>query len=94
MAWIYSSHAHVAAQYFNRGIATDTAKLVEVSMEFYSVKARKMVKVDDKAGVKVKKARSNGGFTYMVQAVGKDGCKLNKIVSETAWKALKCKEGK
>lgn len=63
-------------------------------MEFYNVKARKMVKVDDAACVKVKKARSNGGFTYMVQATGKDGIKLNKIVGEAAWKALKCKEGK
>lgn len=61
-------------------------------MEFYSVKQRATVKVADKDCVKAKKARSNGGYTYMVKAKDKTGAGLVKIVGESQWKALKCKE--
>lgn len=61
-------------------------------MKFYSVKQRAIVTVPDKDCVKVKKARSNGGYTYMVKAKDKTGASLVLFVGEDQWKALKCKE--
>ena len=61
-------------------------------MKFYSVKTRSTITVDDKDCIKVKKARANGGYTYMVKAIDKQGGGLAKILGEKDWKALKCKE--
>lgn len=59
-------------------------------MEFYNVKSRKKVVIDDKE-IKKQKVSSNGSVRYAVTALD-NGTKLFKFVSEATWKGLNVPE--
>lgn len=66
-----------------------------MAIEFYNVKKREKVSIDESAVKKVKYERSTGGgpqVRYAFQAVDDDGTKLTKFCSEDAWKALDAPE--
>jgi hypothetical protein len=59
------------------------------SVEFYDVKTRKKVKIDD---AKIKRVTFNtkkGGVRYGLRAYTSDGRKLTKFVSKADWDKMK-----
>lgn len=65
-----------------------------MAVEFYDVKTRKKVKVDDKNVEKVKFTTKNGQVRYGLRGKTDDGRNLTKFVSQKDWDASKFKEGK
>lgn len=63
-------------------------------MQFYCVKTKTRVEVEDSKCTKTRHPLAGGRCSYMVSAVDANGNKLNKILSKAAYDALKCKEGK
>jgi hypothetical protein len=61
-------------------------------MQFYCVKTKSRVEVEDAKCTKTKHALPGGRVSYMVRATDADGNKMTKFLSEKDWKALKCKE--
>ncbi len=62
-------------------------------IEFYDVKTRSKVKVDEKDVVKTKFETKNGGTRYGLRGKTSDGRNLTKFVSQKDWEKLKLKEG-
>lgn len=62
------------------------------SVEFYDVKVRKKVKIDDKDITKTKFTTKNGQVRYGLRAKTKDGRNLTKFVSQKDWEKAKYKE--
>lgn len=62
------------------------------SVEFYDVKVRKKVKIDEKNITKTKFTTKNGQTRYGLRAQTKDGRNLTKFVSQKDWEAAKYKE--
>ncbi|MBZ0281287.1 MAG: hypothetical protein K8L97_11145 [Anaerolineae bacterium] len=65
-----------------------------MAVEFYDVKTRKKVKIDDKSVEKVKFTTKNGQVRYGLRGKTEDGRNLTKFVSQKDWDASKFKEGK
>jgi hypothetical protein len=62
------------------------------SVEFYDVKTRKKVKIDEGKIKKVKFETKKGQTRYGIQAKTDDGRNLTKFVSKTEWDKLKVPE--
>ncbi len=65
-----------------------------MAVEFYDVKTRKKVKVDDKHVEKVKFTTKNGQVRYGLRGKTDDGRNLTKFVSQKDWDKAKFPEGK
>jgi hypothetical protein len=65
-----------------------------MAVEFYDVKTRKKVKVDDKNVVKTKFTTKNGQTRYGLRGKTDDGRNLTKFVSQKDWEKLKYPESK
>lgn len=63
-------------------------------MQFYCVKTKSRVEVEDSKCTKTKNALPGGRVSYMVRGVDANGNKVVKFLKKDAWEALKCKEGK
>ncbi len=63
------------------------------SVEFYDVKTRKKVKIDDKQVTKVKFTTKTGSVLYGLSGKTADGRFLTKLVSQKAWEKAKYAEG-
>ncbi len=67
-------------------------------IEFYNVKKKAKVKIDDAKVTKVKYEKKNKDgskkTSYAFKAVDDDGTKLTKFAGEKDWKASTAKEGK
>ena len=63
-----------------------------MAIQFYCVKTRSHVELDESKCTKSKKPLAGGRCTYIVKGVDAQGNKLNKFVNKAAWDALKCKE--
>lgn len=61
-------------------------------IEFYDLKLKKKVKVDDKKVVKVTFNTSKGGIRYGLKATTDDGRTLTKFVGKADWDKMKLKE--
>ncbi len=64
-----------------------------MAIEFYDVKIRQKVKIDESKVVKVTFQTKNGQTRYGLRAKTDDGRNLTKFVSKSDWEALKIKEG-
>ncbi|MBL8120851.1 MAG: hypothetical protein JNJ78_25275 [Anaerolineae bacterium] len=64
-----------------------------MAVEFYDVKTRKKVKVDDKLVVKTKFTTKNGQVRYGLRGKTEDGRNLTKFVSQKDWEKSKFPEG-
>lgn len=62
------------------------------SVEFYDVKTRNKVKVDDKDVTKTKFTTKNGQVRYGLRGKTEDGRNLTKFVSQKDWDKLPYKE--
>jgi hypothetical protein len=58
-------------------------------VEFYDVKTRQKVKIDDSKVKKVTFETKKGGTRYGLRATTSDGRKLTKFVSKADWDSLK-----
>ena len=65
-----------------------------MAVEFYDVKTRKKVKIDDKNVVKTKFTTKNGQTRYGLRAKTSDGRNLTKFVSQADWDKMKYAEEK
>jgi hypothetical protein len=65
-----------------------------MSIEFYDVKLKKKVSVDEKDITKVKFEGANGRTTYGLRGKTSDGRTLTKFVSKKDWDAMKVPEAK
>jgi hypothetical protein len=65
-----------------------------MSVEFYDVKLKTKVSVDEKDITKVKFEGANGRTTYGLRGKTKDGRSLTKFVSKKDWDAMKVPEAK
>jgi hypothetical protein len=65
-----------------------------MAVEFYDVKTRKKVKIDDKNVVKTKFTTKNGQTRYGLRAKTSDGRNLTKFVSQKDWEKAKFPESK
>jgi hypothetical protein len=65
-----------------------------MSVEFYDVKHRKKVTIDDSKVTKIKITQKNGQVRYAFRALTDDGRKLTKFCSKADWDAKKVPEGK
>ncbi len=63
-----------------------------MAVEFYDVKLRKKVKVDDKDLKKVKIHQKSGQIRYAFRAYTKDGRKLTRFCSKADWDKSKAPE--
>lgn len=66
-----------------------------MAIQFYNVKKREKVSIDESAVKKVKYERSTGGgpqVRYALKAQDDDGTNLTKFCSESDWKALDAPE--
>jgi hypothetical protein len=66
----------------------------KVAVEFYDVKTRKKVKIEDKDIQKVKFTTKNGQVRYGLRGKTSDGRNLTKFVSQGDWDKAKYPEGK
>ncbi len=64
------------------------------AIEFYDVKLKKKVSVDDSKVTKVKFVGENGRTTYGVRGKTSDGRSLTKFVSKAVWDGMKVPEEK
>ncbi|MCB9450871.1 MAG: hypothetical protein H6672_05495 [Anaerolineaceae bacterium] len=64
-----------------------------MAIEFYDVKLRKKVALDDKDVMKTTFTTKNGQTRYGLRGKTKDGRNLTKFVSKAQWDELKLKEG-
>lgn len=64
-----------------------------MAVEFYDVKTRKKVKVEDKLVVKTKFTTKNGQVRYGLRGKTEDGRNLTKFVSQKDWEKSKFPEG-
>lgn len=60
-----------------------------MAVEFYDVKTRKKVKIDDSKVRRVTFQTKKGGARYGLRAYTDDGRKLTKFVSKTDWDKMK-----
>jgi hypothetical protein len=60
-----------------------------MAVEFYDVKTRKKVKVEDKDVTKTTFTTKNGQVRYGVRGKTSDGRTLTKFVSKTDWDSFK-----
>lgn len=58
-----------------------------MGLEFYDVKLRKKVQLDDGQIKKVKITQKNGQVRYAFRGVTEDGRNLTRFCSEADWKA-------
>lgn len=65
-----------------------------MAVEFYDVKTRTKVSVDDKKVEKVKFTTKNGQVRYGLRGKTEDGRNLTKFVSQKDWDKAKFPEGK
>lgn len=65
-----------------------------MAVEFYDVKTRKKVKIDDKSVVKTKFTTKNGQTRYGLRAKTSDGRNLTKFVSQKDWEKASFTEEK
>ncbi len=65
-----------------------------MAVEFYDVKTRKKVKVDDGKVVKTKFTTKNGQVRYGLRGKTDDGRNLTKFVSQSDWEKATFPEGK
>jgi hypothetical protein len=65
-----------------------------VAVEFYDVKTRKKVSIDDKNVVKTKFTTKNGQIRFGLRGKTTDGRNLTKFVSQADWDKAKYPEGK
>jgi hypothetical protein len=63
------------------------------NVEFYDVKTRKKVKIDDKQVTKVKFTTKTGAVRYGLRGKTADGRFLTKFVSQKDWEKAKYAEG-
>ncbi|MCB9456136.1 MAG: hypothetical protein H6671_09125 [Anaerolineaceae bacterium] len=64
-----------------------------MAIEFYDVKLRKKVSLDEKEVTKTTFTTKNGQTRYGLRGKTKDGRNLTKFVSKAQWDSLKVKEG-
>ena len=64
------------------------------SIEFYDVKTRKKVAVDEKGVVKVTFTTKTGQKRYGLRAKTSDGRNLTKFISKSDWDKMRVPEGK
>jgi len=64
-----------------------------VAIEFYDVKLRKKVSLDEKEVTKTTFTTKNGQTRYGLRGKTSDGRNLTKFVSKAQWDSLKVKEG-
>jgi hypothetical protein len=64
------------------------------SVEFYDVKTRKKVKIDDKNVMKTTFTTKNGQTRYRLVGKTADGRMLTTVVSKAKWEKLKYPLGK
>jgi len=65
-----------------------------MAVEFYDVKTRKKVKIEDKNVEKTKFTTKNGQTRYGLRAKTSDGRNLTKFVSQKDWEKAKFPEAK
>lgn len=65
-----------------------------MSVEFYDVKTRQKVKIDDKNVLKTTFTTKNGQTRYGLRGKTDDGRMLTKFVSKGDWDGMKYKEEK
>jgi len=69
-----------------------------MAIEFYNVKKKAKVQIDESKITKVKYEKTNkdgsNKTSYAFKAVDDDGTKLTKFAGEKDWKASSAKEGK
>jgi hypothetical protein len=65
-----------------------------VAVEFYDVKTRKKVQIDDAKVKRVTFETKKGGKRYGLRALTDDGRKLTKFVSKADWDSMKFPEEK
>lgn len=65
-----------------------------MAVEFYDVKLKKKVSVDEKEITKVKFEGANGRTTYGLRGKTSDGRSLTKFVSKKDWDAMQVPEAK
>jgi molybdopterin-binding protein len=63
------------------------------SIEFYDVKTRQKVQIDEKNVVKTTFTTKKGQTRYGLRAKTSDGRNLTKFISKSDWESLKLKEG-
>ncbi len=59
-----------------------------MAVEFYDVKTRKKVQIDDKKVKRVTFQTKKGGIRYGLRAETADGRKLTKFVSKADWEKM------
>lgn len=64
-----------------------------MAIEFYDVKLRKKVSLNDKDVVKTTFTTKNGQTRYGLRGKTSDGRNLTKFVSKAQWDEMKLKEG-
>lgn len=64
-----------------------------MAIEFYDVKLRKKVSLDEKEVTKTTFTTKNGQTRYGLRGKTKDGRNLTKFVSKAQWDSLKVKVG-
>jgi hypothetical protein len=64
-----------------------------VAIEFYDVKTRQKVSLEEKDVVKTTFTTKNGQTRYGLRGKTKDGRNLTKFVSKTEWEKMKLPEG-
>jgi hypothetical protein len=65
-----------------------------MAIEFYDVKLKKKVSVEEKNITKVKFEGANGRTTYGIRGKTSDGRSLTKFVSKKDWDVMKVPEEK
>jgi hypothetical protein len=64
-----------------------------MAIEFYDVKTRQKVSLEEKDVVKTTFTTKNGQTRYGLRGKTKDGRNLTKFVSKTEWEKMKLPEG-
>lgn len=64
-----------------------------MAIEFYDVKTRQKVKIDEKNVKKVTFETKNGQTRYGLRAKTADGRNLTKFVSKSDWESLNLQKG-
>jgi hypothetical protein len=64
------------------------------SVEFYDVKYKKKVMIDESKIVKVTFTTKNGGLRYGIRGTTGDGRPLTKFVNKATWDSMKVPEAK
>ncbi|GAB4576175.1 MAG: hypothetical protein Kow0077_31330 [Anaerolineae bacterium] len=63
-----------------------------MGVEFYDVKYKKKVTIDEKNIVKVTFTTKSGGVRYGIRGTTEDGRNLTKFVSKADWEAMNVPE--